>query len=304
MPNTNSSKNADPVNNEESHVRQFTGTWAPVTLHDLVESGELPALAAWLAMVVDSLSKGKKRVCDATNSYLGKKIHKEPRQVQRLLEKLEEKGMLKSEWRNGKRCLWVTYCCDSKDTRKDTQTNGLTHVKSDVLNKRTHVKSDVPPHVKSDVHSKEGISKEECRHPLPNGRGGDGICGTSRLNEKSPDKEVSYKLRDILFKYRKIDDRTSLHKWDHWSKKLLGYKTKDHVLLMLDVYDQNFHNKFRPDIFCTKSLYEKFARLEAFVSRLKDQEEVPTPQQSRVKVEKKGNKTISRFTLDWSKGEV
>lgn len=115
--------------NNNQPPRQFTGTFAPSVLHDLVEEGKIPASAAWLAMTIHAYSKGKLG-CFASNEYLGKKIHKGPRQVQRLLEYLEKTEILESEWRDdGKRYLTIDCNKKSKTKRKEEY---FKYVKNDI----------------------------------------------------------------------------------------------------------------------------------------------------------------------------
>src|SRR5579862_8669518 len=104
------------TNQPEFHERQFRGTWAPVTLHDLVEKGEISALAAWLAMVIDSLSKTE-RGCYASNKFLAEKIHKSESRVKVLLAQLEKSKILVSEWNATERRLWIDWNCRSNDKR-------------------------------------------------------------------------------------------------------------------------------------------------------------------------------------------
>ena len=92
----------------ENHERQFTGTFAHRKLHDLVESGELPATAAWLVMVIDSLSKTD-RGCFASNAYLGKKIHKSESRIKVYLAQLEKSNLLISKWSGDERQLWIDW---------------------------------------------------------------------------------------------------------------------------------------------------------------------------------------------------
>jgi len=102
----------------EIHERQFTGTFAHRKLHDKVESGDLTAIAAWLVMVIDSLSKGD-RGCYASNAFLGKKINKSEQRVRVLLSSLEDNGMLISKWVGDERRLWIDWSCNCLDKRSD-----------------------------------------------------------------------------------------------------------------------------------------------------------------------------------------
>ncbi len=118
---------------EETPKRQFTGTFAPAILHDLVEEGKLPALAAWLAMVIHAYSKGK-RGCFASNGYLAKRINKSPRHIPRLLQQLEEAQVLECSEKDGKRYLLINWDQDSTDKR--TALFGM--------GRPPHVKNDIP----------------------------------------------------------------------------------------------------------------------------------------------------------------
>jgi hypothetical protein len=111
-----SQQDPNPENLEEQPERGFCGTWASRELHDLVEAGTLSITAAWLAMVIYSLSRGS-RGCFASNAYLGGKIHKSPRRVQELLESLEKCGLLEARWDGDRRFLRVLPTGGAKQRR-------------------------------------------------------------------------------------------------------------------------------------------------------------------------------------------
>lgn len=93
-------------------------TFAPIELHELVMEGEISPSAAWLAMIIYNLSKGK-RGCYASNGYLAKKISRSISQIAVLLRKLEKVHLLKSEWVGQERRLRIDLTCSTTDKRAD-----------------------------------------------------------------------------------------------------------------------------------------------------------------------------------------
>ncbi len=145
----------------ETPKRGFCGTFARVELHDLVESGELSATAAWLTMMIEPLSKGKRK-CFASNAYLAKKLHKSERQIQVLLSKLEEAHLLKSKFVGRERQLWIDWTFQSNRKREKTYKAKSRPVKNSVSEETRYDKNSV-----SDTKNLTyRIDK-----PFPNGKG-------------------------------------------------------------------------------------------------------------------------------------
>lgn len=123
---TNQLENGDiekkDTTKQESHKRQFRGTFAPTVLHDLVETGKINTTAAWLCMVIESLSKTD-RGCYASNKFLGEKIHRNERVIRTILSSLEQIGLLISEWKGNERRLWIDWNLKSNSKRSNVYYN-------------------------------------------------------------------------------------------------------------------------------------------------------------------------------------
>jgi hypothetical protein len=106
---TRNSIHRDENDNDEPTQKHFRGTWAHWRLHELVESGELNGNEAWLAMMIDSFSKGDAG-CFASNAWFARKLNRNIRAVQYMLAKLADLGVLES-WTSeqGRRYLRVRW---------------------------------------------------------------------------------------------------------------------------------------------------------------------------------------------------
>lgn len=97
---------------EETHQRQFRGTYAPPSLHRLVDSGEITPKEAWLLMTIDSFVKSSAngKGCFASNGYLGQRCQMAAYSVAHSIKKLEDMGLISREsWDGNTRYLWVNY---------------------------------------------------------------------------------------------------------------------------------------------------------------------------------------------------
>ena len=78
---------------EEKHDKQFRGCWIPAEVIKLFEKGSINSSEVMLLITIDSLVSEDKG-CFASNEYLGKKVGLSERQVQNMLSKLVEIGLI------------------------------------------------------------------------------------------------------------------------------------------------------------------------------------------------------------------
>lgn len=246
---------------KESHPRQFTGTFAPAVLHDLVESGGLHPVAAWLALVIASLSKGK-RGCFASNAFLGKKIHKSEPQIRVLLRKLEAVNLLGSRWEGRTRFLWINWDQDSQERRKTSylQRDRLKTIDTPIRNNRSD-RLEIIDRVFKVEESKESTNR----------RPGTGDVESSGFDSFS--KECAAALWEAVRskKPEEVNGRSSQKRWQLEFSKLRksAADSEEEVLRLLKVHITNWDRDYWPEAFSARSFRLKYSQIKAAETRLK-----------------------------------
>jgi hypothetical protein len=259
--------------NSETNRRKFQGTWAPVELHDAVENGSISGLAAWLAMAIASLASGKRRSCNATNRFLGKKINKSQRTVQQLLAELEAaKFLCTGEDYKGGRILWIDWNQMSENTGRkkwtpaqkvalpNTCAKSCAPLAQEFAHrvKREEVKKENTPltpqggnGVPISSSSSSSPSKKPITLALPRPKGNNG-APFKKPKKKEPDEPAEWMERARLFRKNMFNkaghplDQQSVATWASIIRRL--HEEDPNAGPMLEWIETNYHVKFEPTI--------------------------------------------------------
>lgn len=90
-------------------TEQFCGAWTPPEVLFLYQQGQITATEVMFLSTVQSLSPPGGRGCYATNRFLCSKVRVKVRQLQYILAKLEEMGLISISLYQGKRYIQVTW---------------------------------------------------------------------------------------------------------------------------------------------------------------------------------------------------
>lgn len=224
----------------EKHERQFTGTNAPVELHDAVENGLISPTAAWLAMVINSLGKGKLKKCFASNKYLGGKIHRKERNIQYLLANLKKYGFLEIiEEKNGNRksrILITIYENVNNNSHSTPRRVDSSNTKNNEGCKKLHGGD-----AKNCTHSINSISKKEINKEKCVSNGNSNFeFGTNRKVLDNTDIKLINKFKEI-FKLNNLKLTGTVNRGIEELRKLR--KRDSNMELTINWYLDNINNK-------------------------------------------------------------
>ncbi len=316
------------TNPKEDHKREWKGNFATATLHELVEKGTISALAAWLALVIDSFSK--KRGCFASNNFLAKKIHKSPRVVQRLLEVLEKAKILQSTWRGKLRVLSIDHEGHSKQKRekKYRADSRARHDNSDVSDNGRHDNSDVSDtsilssigvdtnvstkekHCSSQARNGESPSNRMNGNPPVNGNGSvhkekKNGHSSSRLDgffiPEIENKKSSFPEWCVDFLYKLLVDNECLTRrmkrpqWIRRFKEQLEYSSEERIKNALIGYKRLFGYDGMVQAYSANTFCDEMVRIEKAIERIDKKRKKDGPSKCRIEKTKTADGiTVSR----------
>lgn len=271
--------NDQSVKSNNFEEREFQGTWACVELHDLVESGEISATAAWLAMTIQAYAK-RKRGCFASNEYLAKKVHKSLRQVQYLLKELENAGILEAYWKGRMRFLRLVF---EKPPEGKRETNYRTENRKENKEETRHAKNCTSDMQKTAYRKKEDTkvsSKEENCRSRDREHISDNISAKTTTLFASgyddPDMPKARKLSSRLYNFLANKGKIcrvikNLKGWDSHFKELLVNHSFEKISSVMEKYERHFGDQWLSSAYSAQSFCDKFAKIQDNITRIEEE---------------------------------
>jgi hypothetical protein len=222
----------------------------------MVYEGKLTTTEAWTAMVIDSYVDPKGEGCWLSNAKMAKRMHVQVRQVNKIIKKLKEIGIVKQVgWK----------MVNNLKFRILETAWSRVYIYTDVINDMgTHVINDMESN--TDTHSSYQSYEKKNSCPPRSARGNTVPLIPNTSNETSPSKKIVSRLIKFITKNRLQCRTPQPIKWNKDIKELLLTRTPDEVNAVIDWLDQlktkKIHDKYFPQICSASSFVEKYTKLE------------------------------------------
>lgn len=239
----------------EKHQFQFRGVWLPAEILELTSQGKLTPREVLLLTIIDALV-GRERGCYASNGYLARQVGTTPRQVKRMINKLDEMGLVARRLEDGYRREIVTAW-----SRPRVLEGGDTH--------------DTPGG--RGCHGGRGMDAPLYRRDITN-------CSTNPVCATDGEGDVFFEKYAKPKAHEPIDETNAQHLIATVRTKLPGKRVQapswakqfallrksvdeERIRQVLNWYQDNIGGQYVPQAYSAKSFREKFLQIEKAMER-------------------------------------
>jgi len=269
-----------PREQEEHHARHYRGTFIPVEILDLFETGEVSARAIMLLIIVDSFTRNRKG-CFASNEYLRKKLGVDStRTVRSLISDLKDKGLLKCKMRNNNQRLLRTCLekqvpfadtCRSEGEEENFQGGGR---KFPGGRKKISRGEEENFHHNKEEYRKRN-TKEGYSSAAPCGEAGESNQKKKKTRKKKEPSDFDVRAAELL---RKIvnraggiqgESRLNMRNWEDHFRKLreLDKRPEKDIKKLLQWYKVGINDRYTPRVLTGEMFRKRFVDLWIAMNR-------------------------------------